>query len=285
MADPAVGGVYDPARTYPSAGGGTSGDTLTNATLNGTTTIATGATLTAPAISGATITGTVTVGAGATLTSPTLVTPALGTPASGTLTSCTGLPISTGVAGLGTGIATALAVNTGSAGAPVLLNGALGTPTSGTLGGMVNSDFKVLAATATYDNTTTLATLTGFSWTLVAGTYVFGIELPTTMTTNGGLAVAFTYTTLVATSIRVNTYQSTAADNTTAVSGTSTTTTSATKFIDNKDAAYTVAKLSGAIVVGTGGTLAVQAAQNTGASGADASAVLIGATAYFHRVA
>jgi hypothetical protein len=44
-----------------------------------------------------------------TLTSPTLTTPVLGTPSSGTLTSCTGLPISTGVSGLGTGVATALA--------------------------------------------------------------------------------------------------------------------------------------------------------------------------------
>lgn len=44
-----------------------------------------------------------------TLTSPTLTTPVLGTPASGTLTSCTGLPISTGVSGLGTGVATFLA--------------------------------------------------------------------------------------------------------------------------------------------------------------------------------
>jgi hypothetical protein len=44
-----------------------------------------------------------------TLTSPTLTTPALGTPASGTLTSCTGLPIATGVSGLGTGVATFLA--------------------------------------------------------------------------------------------------------------------------------------------------------------------------------
>lgn len=66
-------------------------------------------------------------------TSPTLTTPALGTPSAAVLTNATGLPVSTGISGLGTGIATALAVNTGSAGAPVLFNGALGTPSSGTL--------------------------------------------------------------------------------------------------------------------------------------------------------
>lgn len=68
-----------------------------------------------------------------TLTSPTMTAPVLGTPASGTLTNCTGLPVSTGVSGLGTGIATALSVNSGSAGAPVLIGGALGTPSSATL--------------------------------------------------------------------------------------------------------------------------------------------------------
>jgi hypothetical protein len=85
-----------------------------------------------------------------TLTSPTLTAPVLGTPASGTLTNCTGLPVGTGVSGLGAGVATFLATpssanlaaavtdETGSgalvfATSPTLVTPALGTPASGTL--------------------------------------------------------------------------------------------------------------------------------------------------------
>jgi len=44
-----------------------------------------------------------------TLTAPVMTAPVLGTPASGTLTNVTGLPVSTGISGLGTGVATFLA--------------------------------------------------------------------------------------------------------------------------------------------------------------------------------
>jgi hypothetical protein len=100
---------------------------------------------------GATGTGNLVFG-----TSPSLVTPALGTPSSAVLTNATGLPIGTGVSGLGTGVATALATNVGAAGAPVVNGGALGTPSSG-----VATNLTGTAAGLTAGTVTTNANLTG----------------------------------------------------------------------------------------------------------------------------
>lgn len=130
-------------------------------------------------------------------TSPTLVTPALGTPSSGTLTSCTGLPISTGVSGLGTGVATFLATpssanlraaltdetGTGSAvfaDTPTLVTPVLGVATATSIN-KVAITAPATSATLTLANSSTLATSGANSITLTS-TGATNVTLPTTGT-------------------------------------------------------------------------------------------------------
>lgn len=78
-----------------------------------------------------------------TLTAPTMTAPVLGTPASATLTNATGLPISTGVSGLATGVATFLETPT-SANLAAVITDEIGT------GNVQLSDLATSAQTASY---------------------------------------------------------------------------------------------------------------------------------------
>ena len=73
---------------------------------------------------------------------------ALGTPASGTLTNATGLPVSSGISGLGTGVSTALATAASTAGGPTLTIAA-GTASLGTTAISSATCATVVTVTAT----------------------------------------------------------------------------------------------------------------------------------------
>ena len=105
--------------------------------------------------------------------SPTLVTPALGTPSSATLTNATGLPISTGVSGLGANVATFL-----------------GTPSSANLASAVSDETGTGALV--FANTPTLVTPN------------IGAATGTSLVLSGDLTVNGTTTTINSTTLTVD---------------------------------------------------------------------------------
>jgi hypothetical protein len=109
-------------------------------------------------------------------TSPTLTTPNLGIPSAVTLTNATGLPISTGVSGLGTGVATALGTAvTGSGGIALATSPALaGTPTAPTATAGTATTQIATTAFATSSPTINTPTINGVTNGATAGSGVVG---------------------------------------------------------------------------------------------------------------
>lgn len=191
------------------------------------------------------------------------------------------------IAGLAVGSVSTLILNGASSGTTTITpaavaSGALTAPSiTGTLAATTGanlyiSDLKRSSATVT-SSSTTFANVTGLSFTVVPGTYRVRACLSGVADGTGGIKYAFNYTTAVVSNLEVTGKGNTASA--TAVQHSTTTTTQANLF--DQAAAVLFVELEGTIVVTTGGTVDIQAAQH--AANASSTTVL-GSYAEFTRI-
>lgn len=158
-------------------------------------------------------------------------------------------------------------------------------PTTLTAGTVTNTAINVpqvarTTSALTKNASTTYANVTGLSFTVVPGTYVFTLNLPSTVASGtGGIKYCFNYTTAVLSALEATAAGTTASA--IAVQHTTTTTTQTDLFTEA--AVVLNVRITGSMVVTTGGTVDVQMAQNT--SDASNTVALVGGYGEFIRIA
>lgn len=155
-----------------------------------------------------------------------------------------------------------------------------GTIATTTGSNLFYADVTRCTSALTQNATTTYANITGLSQTVVPGTYQFVCRLPSTVASGtGGIKYAFNYTTAVLSAIEATGRGFTAS----AVDVQHTTNTTTQTNLFTQAAVITYVEITGTMVVTTGGTVALQMAQNT--SNGSNTVALVGGSMEFIRIA